>query len=132
MAENSQSISFHVPAGIARQLDEAGLKESPSLSGHEYARKILLAALAAPSPQELLSEIQDTKRLIMAAVLAKGQTPSNNRGEYAPDFKRLLKELLNLRFATASGVAAILAQAGGVQPKEAEAWVRQNILTDGS
>ena len=135
MANDSQTISFRVSSVTAALLEEQALREN--LSRNEYARKLVLAALSGPTAGDLLSELQSLKGILSGAqtvpTAATAPTPGQAResATLLREVNRIHAHINDLRAALATGVTCLLAQAGGVDPKEAEAWVTQHMFPQG-
>lgn len=123
MADESQTISFRVPPGLAKQLEDEGAKDG--LSRNEHARKLVIAAMAGPTTVDLLTELQELK----SSLLASAAFRIADRTKTVTEMTRLDRSLEELRQAFATGVACLLVQAANVEQEEAEAWVRTNMFS---
>jgi hypothetical protein len=134
MAEG-QTISFRVPASVAKLLEEAGAREG--LSRSEYARKLVESSIARVQSEgaeggAVAEELRALRELISrgradAPGGADGPVGGVGRAELLRELRRVDTHLNELRAAIATGVAALLCQAAGVDPREAESWVIRNL-----
>lgn len=94
-----ETISYKVESGVADELEHRAAAQSGA-SRHTVARQMLLEVLMDADRLRVLQEIE-----------------------------LLRNEVVELRNALATGVAALLVQAGKVyDPKDAEEWVRRTML----
>lgn len=123
MAEESVSISFRVPLSVARDLES---KAAEGQSKGDFARQLVLAALAEPSNSALLEELQVHRTLMVRLLKFVEET---TRHDHRPDFRRLADQLHDLKEGLATGVHSLLVRAGGASPDEAEEWVRTQMYS---
>jgi len=132
MAEGTQTISFRISSVSAKALEDAGQKEG--LSRNEYARKLVEAALAGTGGGDALDEIRALLKVISEhhpSQPVQGLGTTEPSKELLQELRRVHAHLNDLRAALATGITCLLAQAGGVEPKEAEAWVTQHMFPSG-
>lgn len=123
MAEETTSISFRVPLSVARQLEAGAV---PGQSKGDYARQLVMAALAEPRNSALLEELL-MQRTLLARLLKF--VDDATRHDSRPEFRRVTSQLHDLKEGLATGVHFLLVKAAGVPAAESEEWVRNHMYS---
>jgi precorrin-4 methylase len=129
MPDVTQTISFRVPASIAKQLEEAGAIER--LSRNEYARDLVLKALNSPSLHAVVAELHELKeatRGLARATNGDSATLGSLR-DISQQGDELKSSIDQLAESLAMGVTGLLSAAGNLDVEQAQAWVAQYLRT---
>ncbi len=128
MPNATPQVQFRLPPATAERLRQEAARRG--LKVGECARNMVLAALDAPTQQDLLTALLELKQGVFnISRLAIQSTTALDQAQALARQGATAAQLETLRNALARGIRAVLIECGNLEPNEAEAWVNERMLS---